>query len=337
MAFTTPSLIEEILDATSTGWWEHNALENKITINSSWLKILGLKENGQAIGMKQWLRMIHPDDRTPVFKSLNDFIHQDGFFRIEWRMLNAEGVFVWFTSRMKVMERTEGGKPLRTVGMVTLNIQEHARIEFLEKEAIKKAQLINGLMQISFSSTSVYDFVNQKVISSQWRIMKKLGYEMEETADISNHFFQKITHPDDIPVIERHIEKMKKSKKDEVVECLFRLKAKNGRYHWIVLRDTVLGRTNNGDLCQLLGTMVDVSRYKEIKEELEQNLAMLDSLSYRNSHELRAPVATILGLINVIRHELETEGSVQELIDLLEQTISKMDHVIHEFNNALSG
>jgi len=335
MPLTTPSLIEEILDATSTGWWEYNSVENRIIVNSSWLKILGLSEN-QSIGIKQWLRLIHPDDRTQVFKNLNDLIYREDSFRIEWRMLNTRNEFVWFASRLKVVEKTESGKPLRTVGVVTLNIQEHARIETLEKEAIKKAQLINGLMQISFSSTSIYDFVNQKVINSQWRIMKRLGYGPEEFPVISDHFFEKILHPDDAWIIQKHMDKIKLSKNDEVLECVFRLKGKNENYHWVALRDTVLYRNKSGDVCQLIGSMIDVTRYKTIKKELDDNLAMLESLSYRNSHELRAPVATILGLIQVIRHELETEGSVQELIDLLEQTISKMDKVIHEFNRVLS-
>lgn len=335
MSFLSTSQIEEILESTSTGWWEFNGITNKICCSAAWVKILGIPEDDQVIDIKKWIHTVFPDDRAQVIKTLTDHVH-DNEFTLDWRMLNREGKYVWFSSRVKVMERNEAGKPLRLVGVVYMNIEEHARIEALERDALRKAQLINGLMQISFSSTSVYDFVNQKVISSQWRVMKKLGYQIEESAEISDHFFQKITHPDDIAVIERHMEKMKVSKKDEVVECLFRLRAKNGNYHWIVLRDTVLGRTNNGDLCQLLGTMVDVSRYKEIKEELDDNLAKLETLSYRNSHELRAPIATILGLVAVIRNELETQGSVQELIDLLEETIRKMDKVIHDFNDALN-
>ncbi len=335
MSLLSTSQIEEILECTSTGWWEFNGITNKICISPAWVKVLGYPEDDQLIDIKRWMRIIFPADRAQVVKTLTDHIHENSF-TLDWRMLNHESKYVWFSSRVKVTERDNTGKPSRIVGVVYMNIEDHARIEALEKETLRKAQLINGLMQISFSSTSVYDFVNQKVISSQWRVMKKLGYAMEETAEVSDHFFQKITHPDDIPVIERHMEKMKLAKKDEVIECLFRLRAKNGNYHWIVLRDTVLGRTNNGDLCQLLGTMVDVSKYKEIKEELDQNLAKLETLSYRNSHELRAPIATILGLVAVIRNELETQGSVQELIDLLEQTIKKMDKVIHDFNKALN-
>jgi len=335
MALTSTGQLEEILRATSTGWWEYDAVSGKIDVSPGWLGCLGYTEEQQSFSIKQWLLRVHSDDLPIVIKQLSSTQPVNDCLNCDWRMMNSNGSFVWLSSRIKVLEQSNEGTPLKIQGLIYLNTQG-SRMDELEKDARKKAQMLEGIMQISFSSTSVYDFVNQKVITSQWRIMQRLGYGPEEYEGVSAHFFEKILHPDDTWIIEKHIEKIRHSKKDEIFECVFRIRNKKGVYHWIALRDSVLNRTKDGNVCKLVGSIVDVTRYKALKLQLDTNLARLESLSYRNSHELRAPVATILGLVQVIRHELETKGSIQELIDALEQTISKMDKVIHEFGKALS-
>jgi PAS domain S-box-containing protein len=210
------------------------------------------------------------------------------------------------------------------------------KIAALEKEIDKKEQLIGSLMRISVSSISLYDFIHQKVVHSQWWVLKRLGYNDEEFEGVSSDFFRKILHPDDLRIIQNHLEKIKIAKKDQILECVFRIRSKSGNYHWIALRDSILSWDERGEICQLIASMIDVTKYKLLKMQLDENVAMLASLSHRNSHELRAPVATILGLVKVIRQELQTEGNVQELVDILEQTIIRMDEVIHDFNEALS-
>ncbi|HEY9048187.1 MAG TPA: PAS domain-containing protein [Ohtaekwangia sp.] len=329
----TPEQIEEILVATSLGWWEYQASSDTVSTNPAWLKTLGYADLFASWDRERWLSIIHPDDRASILHKLSNTAIDS--FETEVRMLNNHGDYIWFSSRMKIAERDVHGLPLRILG-INVDIHERKRIEELEREVTRKTELIQGIMRISFSSTSVYDFLNQKIIHSQWRILRSFGYDEGEFENVSNHFFQKILHPEDAWIIEKHIEKIRQSKKEQVVECIFRLRDKSGSYHWVALRDSVLRWDKNGDICQLVGTIVDVTRYKAIKQQLDDNLAMLDSLSYRNSHELRAPVATILGLVTLIRHELQTEGSIQELVDILETTIVKMDNVIRDFGKALS-
>lgn len=330
----TAAQIEEILNATSTGWWEYNVALNVITMNVGWMKKMGYAEEDQHT-IQSWLRTVHTDDRADFFVKFSSHFFQDDCFEIELRMLDkTSNSYRWFSLHMSIVERNPKGRPLRVVGVI-VSIEGTKKIEELEKDVQKKEQLILGLMRISFSSTSVYDFIHQKVINSQWRVLQRLGYSPDEFENVSAHFFEKILHPDDVWIINNHIDKIKKSAKDQVVECVFRISSKSGQYHWIALRDSVLRWDKNGNVCQLIGSVVDVTRYKTIKMQLDDNLDMLASLSYRNSHELRAPIATILGLINVIRHELQTDGSIQEFVDILEQTIIKMDQVIRDFGKSL--
>ena len=69
---------------------------------------------------------------------------------------------------------------------------------------------------------------------------------------------------------------------------------------------------------------------------MEHNIKFIKELSFRNSHEVRAPVATILGLVQLMKHELHSPGSVLELIKYMEQTVIKMDEVIRDLTDILN-
>jgi PAS domain S-box-containing protein len=329
----TTERIEEILEATTTGWWVYHVPSDTLDVNDAWLKMLGYSA-GVRLDSEGGLSIVHPDDRILVLGMMSDPAHQDECMELDVRMRDSNGQFHWFSIRMKITEHAPNGQPVSVVG-ISVSIRGEKKVEELERDVQKKAQLIQGLMRIAFSSITIYDFLHQRVISSQWRILKSLGYEESEFEAVSDHFFAQILHPDDGWIIENHIKKIRQSKKEEVVECIFRIRSKSGSYHWVAMRDSILRWDKKGEICQLIGALIDVTRYKSIKQQLDANLSMLASLSYRNSHELRAPVATILGLVNVIRYELQTEGNIQELIDFLEDTITRMDNVIREFGKAL--
>lgn len=326
--------IEEILTATSSGLWEYHIPSDRLSISTSLLKLLGYTNGNQPQDRHRWQELIHPLDRTHLLKTYASHAALNDNFEMQFRMLTHDGNYIWFSSHIKIVERTANHQPAFLTG-ININITERKKIEELEKEAMKNLRLVEGFLRISFSSYSIFDFLTQKIVKSQWRVMQGLGYDDEEFQTVSERFFQKILHPEDAWIIENHIAKMRQSKQDQVLECVFRLKSKSGDYHWIALRDSVLQWNKNGDICQVVGTILDVTRYKNIKIQLDENLDKLATLSYRNSHELRAPVATILGLVSLIRYELQTEGSIQELIDILENTIVKMDTVIREFGKAL--
>lgn len=71
------------------------------------------------------------------------------------------------------------------------------------------------------------------------------------------------------------------------------------------------------------------------KENLEKNEQLtklnneLDSLVYRTSHDLRAPIASVLGIIHAARIEINPEDFHQYL-DMAEKTLGRMDFLIRD-------
>jgi PAS domain S-box-containing protein len=76
------------------------------------------------------------------------------------------------------------------------------------------------------------------------------------------------------------------------------------------------------------------SQFKLIEKnrDLEKVNSELDSFVYRVSHDLRAPLTSILGLIGLMKIETSHE-KVSEYIDLQEKSIQKLDQFIKEIMN----
>ncbi len=76
----------------------------------------------------------------------------------------------------------------------------------------------------------------------------------------------------------------------------------------------------------------DITQRKETENKLMQTNFELDSFVYRASHDLRAPLRSVLGLLNLIRMEPKEEQK-SAYVHLAEKSINKLDSFILDLTN----
>lgn len=76
----------------------------------------------------------------------------------------------------------------------------------------------------------------------------------------------------------------------------------------------------------------DITQRKEAETELKKTNFELDSFVYRASHDLRAPLRSVLGLLNLIRLEPADEQK-NAYVNLAEKSINKLDSFILDLTN----
>jgi len=328
--------LERILDATTEGWWELN-LETDLTYCSpGWFRMMGLEvDTSENFNKHWWNSRLHPDDKDRVITNQKLYIQQDEPWEQEFRILHKNGDYVWILSRGKVLQRSVDGRAL-LVGGLHINITPQKQLHRLNDDLKTQEQLVQGILKVSLSSVTMIDFIARRMTFTSGQIMKKLGYREDEFGQLSTNFYKNIIHKEDQPRLKNHIEKLIQSPPGQILECLLRFRGKEGNYHTLMLRDSVFARDDQGYPQEVICSAIDLTKYLLLKARMEENVKFIKELSFKNSHEVRAPVATILGLVELMKHELHSPTSVLELITYMEQTVIKMDEVIRDLTETLN-
>ncbi len=77
----------------------------------------------------------------------------------------------------------------------------------------------------------------------------------------------------------------------------------------------------------IYGVYVDITKHKSVEEELKVRNTELDNFVYKVSHDLRAPLSSILGLVNLARLPGNTDDPM-DYINLIGNKVDRLDHFI---------
>lgn len=86
-------------------------------------------------------------------------------------------------------------------------------------------------------------------------------------------------------------------------------------------------RDNIGEAYGKLFIAKDISRLKKTESELKGKNAELNTFIYKASHDLKGPLASILGLVNLSKEELDIQ-SLKHYINLIEKSTLRLDSIL---------
>jgi PAS domain S-box-containing protein len=172
--------------------------------------------------------------------------------------------------------------------------------------------------------------VDDRLIYHNKAMYEMFGYTEADAVNL--HPSEYYVHSSDRQAI---IETLSKEGKVENREVLF--KRKNGETFWGMINATM--RFDSQGERVIDGIVIDISNLKEFQEELKTNNealtktnSELDHLVYRTSHDLRAPIASLLGLTELIKMEL-SGGATGEYLGMMEEQLHKLDGIIMDIIN----
>jgi signal transduction histidine kinase len=145
-----------------------------------------------------------------------------------------------------------------------------------------------------------------------------------------------IIHPDDREAVVNNLNEFLEDK-GSLWQCQYRVINKEGRtFHWddrgYVLRD------NNGKAYLMIGAITDMTDWKKSEQKLEQQYKELektnielDRFVYSTSHDLRAPLKSMLGLIKLTKADAEPGNrELHKRLDMLNKSVTRLDDFIEE-------
>ena len=109
--------LQLVLDGSQLGYWDWDIQSGEVSRDTRSAEMLGYTLEEVNNTVKQWTDLHHPDDKSLVWKSIND--HLDGrtpAHEIEYRMRTKEGSYKWILDQAQVVSWDPQGQPLRMCG-----------------------------------------------------------------------------------------------------------------------------------------------------------------------------------------------------------------------------
>jgi len=319
--------------ATSDTIWDWKIQEDSMTWNKGIESVFGYKQDQVGKSSEWWFDNIHPEDSIKMSIKLYSFIEQKTEkWQDQYRFKCADGSYKYVLDRGFIL-KDENGKSVRMIGAIqdiTKQKEEEQRLKLLEtvithtKDSviITEADLNNGkipnivYVNPAFSTTSGYN--SDEIIGKSPEIFQGPNSDNQEHKKLINAI---------------------KNKEECQVETISYTKNKDE--YWVNFSMLPV-YDSDGELSHWVSIQRDITEEKKQEVEKEQlireltrNNKDLQQFSYITSHNLRAPLSNLTGLLNLIEDIPIENEELKEILDgfnkstyLLNDTINDLVRVI---------
>lgn len=322
-----------VAKATSDTIWDWKIQEDSFIWNKGIQGVFGYKKEEVGKTSKWWFDRIHPEDSIKMSIKLYSFIEQKTEkWQDEYRFKCADGTYKYVFDR-GFLVKDEEGNAIRMIGAiqdVTKQKEEEQRLKLLEtvitqtKDAViiteseKQSKTIPKIVFVNPAFTEMTGYKSSEVIGKTPIVF--MGRKSVKN-DIGN------------------LSKALKGREEFKFETLNH--TKTGEEYWVNF--SMIPITNQeGEHSHWISIQRDITEEKkqekekeQLIRELTQNNKDLKQFSYITSHNLRAPLSNLTGLLNLM-HEIPVENDeLREIINgfststnLLNETINDLVKVV---------
>lgn len=308
------SKYEAASNGANDGLWDWDFENDVAFVSRPWKTMLGIDENEliHFNGLFSWQDLLHPDDKEHAIKVFNDYIEgKSDVYREKFRLRHSDGSYKWILSKAKVIY-DNNGKPIRVSGSHTdITEQKHAADALRKSEEKYRNLFENSLVAMLRSHAETGE-----VMEANDKLWNLLGVPEGKRGRIKFDIFA---------------EEKEKRKVISLLECNgavdnleLQIKTYDNELIWVSF-SAVLYEDEKVFECVLK----DITQTKENLLELQKVNFELDSFVYHASHDLRSPLRSILGLIDLYR--METDAKIkQECIEKIKGSVHRLDDLVVE-------
>ena len=315
--------------ATSDTIWDWKIQEDTITWNKGIETIFGYTQEQVGNNSAWWFDKIHPEDSIKMSVKLYSFIEQKSEkWQDQYRFRCADNTYKYVLDRGFLL-KDKKGRAHRMIGAIqdiTKQKKEEENLKLLEtvvtqtKDAVvitksdSNSETFPNIIYVNNAFCAMTGYKSKKVLSKPFNPFN--------TEELDSHEYEKF-----IAAIAE--------KRECQIETL--TKKKNKEEYWVRFSMIPIYNSDN-ELSHWISIQKDVTEErKQEKEkeqlirELTQNNKDLKQFSYITSHNLRAPLSNLIGLLNLIEDIPINDSELSEIIN----GFKKSTHLLNETINDL--
>lgn len=303
---------EIVAKATSDTIWDRNLITNNILWNKGIQEIFGYSEEASNTTYEWWFGKIHPEDQLRMSVFLYNLIEQKTQrWDNQYRFLCADGSYKYILDRGFLVTNVNE-IPVRMIGaMQDISKQkiEELRLKLLEKVITETKDAI------IITESNQNERKIPKVVYVNPAFTTITGYEAKDVINKSAKVFIK---KEAIATDFNKLSIALKTKNEFQFESFNT--QKNGQKYWVNFSIIPISNSD-GEHSHWIAILREITDQKKKEKEKEQlikelikNNSDLKQFSYITSHNLRAPLSNLAGLLQLLD---DIEINDPELIEIL--------------------
>ncbi|TXI75641.1 MAG: CBS domain-containing protein [Dechloromonas sp.] len=282
--------LDVVLETTGVGTWEFDHGRDVMLRSLALNKVLNFGGDKAEESLAEILERIEPDDRPSIESAFHQQLATAGRFAVEYRVRDGEGRVRWFSTRGRVVERDEAGRPLRSAGVaVDIDAQKTTELDIRRNEQRLRMLMENLPIPLcQLDDKQRFTYINR-------RFVETFGYQLADVPDATT-WFEK-AYPDveyRAWVLEHWQQAVAAAQAREgIVEPdIYRVRCANGDDRTVAISAVAFGQ-------ELLGSFVDLTAQKQQQQLLEFSNAVLRRVSSAES---------MTGVLEFICREIEAQA-----------------------------
>ncbi|WP_297516047.1 PAS domain-containing protein [Flavobacterium sp.] len=324
---------EIVSKATSDTIWDWDVKTNSFIWNKGIQVVFGYKKEHVGDNLQWWFDKIHPEDSLKISVKLYSYIAQrSDKWQDEYRFMAADGQYRYVYDR-GFLVKDEEGNVVRMIGAmqdVTRQKEEEQRLRLLETVIIQNRDTV------LITAVGASENAEDQIVYVNPAFEKMTGYNQTEVLHQSaTFFFKRIQNKRDVKKIADALKK----KEAFTLETL--TKRKDNTNYWVNL--SLIPITNHENQhTHWISIQRDITEEKEqekereqLIKELTQNNSDLKQFSYITSHNLRAPLSNLTGLLNLLE-DIEIEDyELKEILQGYSKSTQQLNDTVNDLVNII--
>lgn len=315
------------------GNWETDLATMNVIWSAETYRIFGMDPKRFKTTHGAFLELVHLEDRTRVNEAfINSFENGSLENVIEHRIVTPSGIVKHVEERWKTLLDNDGN-PFRVVGTCQ-DITHRKKVEDGIRDLTYRLQIAT-----SSAGLGIFDWdieSNELIWDDQ---MYKIFDVSKEKFSGAFEAWSNTVHPDDLAFALDEVQAVIEGRKE--FHTTFRILNSNKEVNFIS-GDAIVLRDAQGKALRMIGVNRNITQQKKAEEEREkisldllQQNKDLQQFTYIVSHNLRAPVANIMGAAEALRTMQLDEEEREDMLAGLSASVIKLNTVILDLNTIL--
>lgn len=311
------SRFKQVTESAEIGVWDWDLKTNKQMGDAGMIKLFGKED---------WQSCIHPDDSLRITDAIRKAIAGIAPFDTQYKIITSNGAIKTIQSK-GVVSFNHKQQP---ESMMLINWDQTESAESLEKLQ-QSENLFRHIVETSPDGIWLHD-ESQKTVFVNPRFTNIFGYSATEMKETNIH---DLIDPTFHNIVNEQIENRKKGLHNTYeLLCI----TKTHEKIWIQVSATPI-LNGKQEFAGTLAILSNINSRKLIELEKEQITLDLiqrnknmEQFSYIVSHNLRAPLANILGCAEIITNDSIDLPELKQIIEGIGVSAQKLDAVIKDLN-----